>query len=174
MLFACWQDLRLLGQLSHGIYRDDCEGIHPDTIDQYYGTHGHELRRRQGQTGAGHPREDDDGDVTCYESAIARDIAHDEERNFHHAVEAPIHRKPFLDCDEETVFYNRLAHLIRERIIPPGYGILPCEWEDGVYPSIEVLRTGRRGKYIQVSLDDSIWRDRAVLWCQALAVLSLY
>ncbi len=26
-----------MGQTRFGIYKDDCDGIHPDTIDEYYG-----------------------------------------------------------------------------------------------------------------------------------------
>lgn len=42
--------------LKNGIYakRDDCEGVHPETIHKYYGTLGR-VDRRPGATGAGHP-----------------------------------------------------------------------------------------------------------------------
>ncbi|KAG1851933.1 hypothetical protein F4604DRAFT_1933868 [Suillus subluteus] len=34
------KDLRFLGQTLFGVYCDDCEGIHPDVIEEYYGVHG--------------------------------------------------------------------------------------------------------------------------------------
>jgi hypothetical protein len=57
-------------------------------------------------------------------------------------------------------------------IVPFGYGLYPEELENDTYPQIELVRAGKRaGKVIQISLSDPIWKDRAVLWCQALHVL---
>ncbi|KAF8054959.1 hypothetical protein FPV67DRAFT_1391983, partial [Lyophyllum atratum] len=47
-------DLRFIGQLEHGVYMDDCEGVHPDVINEFYGVHGPPGYRRRGQSGAGH------------------------------------------------------------------------------------------------------------------------
>lgn len=54
------QDLRLMGMLQEGVYpdRDDCEGVHPETINRYYGVDLEEERRVPGQTGAGHPSDE--------------------------------------------------------------------------------------------------------------------
>jgi hypothetical protein len=30
--------MRLLGKLKHGVYCEECEGVHPDIIARYYGT----------------------------------------------------------------------------------------------------------------------------------------
>ncbi|KAG1844109.1 hypothetical protein C8R48DRAFT_818693 [Suillus tomentosus] len=49
------KDLRFLGQIQFGVYRDDCEGVHPDVIEEHYGVHGPTTTRRQHQSGAGHP-----------------------------------------------------------------------------------------------------------------------
>src|SRR6267154_1080662 len=46
--------MRLMGQLAHGLYTDDCEGVHPDIIRQYYGTTGQPIHRAPHQTDAGH------------------------------------------------------------------------------------------------------------------------
>lgn len=32
-----YQDMRLLGQIEHGEYRDDCEDLDPSVIERYYG-----------------------------------------------------------------------------------------------------------------------------------------
>ncbi|KAJ7448877.1 hypothetical protein B0H11DRAFT_1928910 [Mycena galericulata] len=43
----------LIGKMQEGVYLDDCEGVHPNVIERYYGTHGPEIHREAGQTGAG-------------------------------------------------------------------------------------------------------------------------
>ena len=47
--------------------------------------------------------------------------------------------------------------VVKEGIIPPGYGMLPEEWEDREYPSIEVIRAGCSKNDIPVALPDDIW-----------------
>lgn len=49
------QDLQFLGQARHGVYKDECEGIHPDVIEKYYGIHGKAAHRPSGVTGAANP-----------------------------------------------------------------------------------------------------------------------
>lgn len=56
--------MHFLGRITEGEYADDCHGIHPDTIQQYYGTSGEPINRFQHQTGAGNSLDsDDDTDV---------------------------------------------------------------------------------------------------------------
>jgi len=55
---------------------------------------------------------------------------------------------------------------------PPGFGLLPDEWEDGGYPAVEPIPYGRRGGTKEISLPDHIWHPRAMLWGQALFVLN--
>jgi hypothetical protein len=51
--------------------------------------------------------------------------------------------------------------------------LIPDEWEDNEYPSVEIIRSGRRGgKELRVALPDFVWRPRAELWGQALDILS--
>ena len=58
-----------LGQIEHGIYVDECDGIHPDVINQYYGFEGKPVNHpsQTGQSGAGQPPdegEDEDFDAS--------------------------------------------------------------------------------------------------------------
>lgn len=70
------------------------------------------------------------------------------------------------------VFAQVLGEISETGIIPAGYGIRPEEWEDGKYPSYEMIRSNRHGrKDLRVALPDGIWRPRAVLWVQALATM---
>ncbi|KAJ7042188.1 hypothetical protein C8F04DRAFT_946252, partial [Mycena alexandri] len=163
-------DLRFLGQARLGRYRDDCEGVHPDTIAQYYGVHG--KRRAAGPAGAGHPPDEEADQVPA---ALDDQIALDQNPQIRHdAIDVPDHRNPFSeDTVSENTFFELLAAVMAEEIIPAGYGVLPAEWGEDNYPDVETLRAGKRGTTkIRVSLANPIWRQRAELWVQALKVLS--
>ncbi|KAG1723232.1 hypothetical protein EDB19DRAFT_1834697 [Suillus lakei] len=56
------KDLQFLGQTLFSMYRDDCEGVHPDVIVivEYYSVHGSPCIRQPHQTGAGHPADEED------------------------------------------------------------------------------------------------------------------
>ncbi|KAJ6489726.1 hypothetical protein C8R45DRAFT_1138343 [Mycena sanguinolenta] len=162
-----------------GVYLDDCAGVHPDIIQQYYGTRGPQRRQMSGQTGAGQL---DDEDISLPSSNLATESSSEvdleelvEEAhagNFHDAVGVPKHANPFSDDGTMQLFYDSLEATIRTDIVPPGYGLLPEEWEGGEYPTFEILKSGRRGgRELRVALPDAIWRPRAVMWGRALAVL---
>lgn len=55
--------------------------------------------------------------------------------------------------------------------MPQGYGILPDEWEAGLYPDKEPLRVGARGMALNVNLPIAIWYPRAIRWVQGLDIL---
>jgi hypothetical protein len=51
--------------------------------------------------------------------------------------------------------------------------MLPEEWDESGYPVFETVKLGRRGgKELHIALPDEIWRPRAVVWCQALEVMT--
>ncbi|KAJ7279925.1 hypothetical protein C8J57DRAFT_997915, partial [Mycena rebaudengoi] len=71
-----------------------------------------------------------------------------------------------------TLFRDTLAVANENEVVPAGYGLLPEEWENGAYPTYEMLNSGRRsGKDLRIVLPDSVWRPRAELWGRALAIL---
>jgi hypothetical protein len=170
-----------MGQVAHGVYVDDCEGIHPDVIDQYYGVHGTATERAPGETGAGHlPDEDvptvehgtmemDEDDWQDLEDGITAAQA----SNFHHEpVAVPKHANPFADEHDMQLFQSALVKAHELNVVPSGYGLLPIEWDDDSYPTYEIIRTGRRGvKELRVALPDFIWRPRAESWGRALDIL---
>lgn len=171
--------MRLLGQARFGVYKDECEGIHPDVIDKYYGVHG-KSHRHVDATGAGHP--DDEEDNSDSESSdsrstrgLAEKIAHDQMSHIRHeGIAVPVHGNPFDDDSHEQRFWRVLSEVMEKGITPEGVGLLPNEWEDATYPTFEVLRVGHKGtKEIEVSLADPIWLERAKLWGQALTVLNI-
>jgi hypothetical protein len=184
------QDLRFLGQVEHGIYEEDpMANIHPDTINRYYGVDSIEQTRSDGQTGAGHPDDEDidsetgdtdvedgsegdesDGDHQW--TALQCQIASDQAHNIRHKpVKVARHHNPFATPEAETEFRDILALVVESRTIPGGYGVLVDEWEDG-YPEREIIKTGLRGKGLEVVLPEEVWFPRAVLWTQALDVMT--
>lgn len=157
------QDMRLLGQAQLGVYRDDCDGLHPDTIEKYYGVLGAE---RVGQAGAGNPPDEED---------VADRIRLEQDPQVRHeAIEVPDHRNPFSgNPAAENNFFSVLAEVVREEITPAGYGLLREEWDEDDYPDVEILLSGKRmTTKNSVSLAHPIWMQRARLWVQGLNVLS--
>ncbi|THU88654.1 hypothetical protein K435DRAFT_866076 [Dendrothele bispora CBS 962.96] len=154
------QDKRLLGMIKHGIYKDDCEGLNLDTIEESYGTAGEPITRLPEQTGAGSL---DDGDIPMFDLTNFQDnpendldnfdqlnshiesISDDNSNEFLPApVKPPRHACPFSE-DEMQLFRDSLEAAVQADIVPHGYGILPEEWSDKHYPTVEIIRTGRKG-----------------------------
>ncbi|KAJ7639839.1 hypothetical protein DFH06DRAFT_1001626 [Mycena polygramma] len=142
--------------------------------------HGPVRDRAAGQTGAGQLEDEaisqveedqelDEDDWVDLEEQIAD--AH--EANFHHEpVAVPKHANPFSG-EAAQVFKDAFKRVKAAGIVPGGYGLCEEEWEDGAYPSFEILKSGRRGKKeLRIALPDFIWRPRAILWGQALDVLN--
>ena len=64
--------------------------------------------------------------------------------------------------------HTPLAHQSRAHLTA-----LTGEWEEDLYPSFEILRSGRRGgKELHIAMPDFIWRPREELWGQALDILN--
>ncbi|KAF7343727.1 hypothetical protein MSAN_01953300 [Mycena sanguinolenta] len=144
-------DVRLLGQARFGVYRDDCEGLHPETIEKYYGVDGAE---RVGQSGAGNPQ--DEEEPLSLEERIGLE---QDPQIRHEAIDVPDHRNPFTDdAHGENLFFSVLADVVKQDIMPAGYGLLAEEWDNDGYPDVEILKVGKRArKEIEVSLAHPIW-----------------
>jgi hypothetical protein len=187
----CAQDLRFIEKTVHGIYHeDDCSGVDPAVIDQFYGTHGRRTVRRAGQTGAGHAANDDINnelsDVTTSSDEETSELAETMgefvaqiavavKKNLRHEpVNVARHSSPFPNKQFYDLFTETLQMVCAEGVVPPNYGICEDEWEDG-YPPYEILQVGKGAKKeLRISLPDNIWRPRALLWCQALDVLTRF
>ncbi|KAG1825901.1 uncharacterized protein BJ212DRAFT_1295228 [Suillus subaureus] len=128
-------DMRLMGQLKHGLYADNCEGVHPDIIRQYYGTAGRPIHCAPHQTGAGHPSDEvysasgstdgeSDGeeseeeweDINDAEDIGTEDlqelpqlIAADHDAHFHHKPVCVLkHASPFCSATLYDTFHQAL------------------------------------------------------------------
>ncbi|KAG1757918.1 hypothetical protein EDB19DRAFT_1901407 [Suillus lakei] len=75
------KDLQFLGQTLFSMYRDDCEGVHPDVIVivEYYSVHGRPASRQPHQTGAGHPADEEDNADDPSPNIIENTFGTDEE-----------------------------------------------------------------------------------------------
>ncbi|KAJ7489636.1 hypothetical protein B0H11DRAFT_1720157 [Mycena galericulata] len=153
------------------------DDLHPDTINRYYGVEGAPRSRRPGQTGAGHPEDEEDENEDQWidepeeylTQAVTEDLAH----NIRHpAIKVARHKNPFRSALIEHNFVAALAEIVRQGLVPRGYGVLQDEWEDGTYPSMEAINPGTRGKEIVVVLPRDVWLPRAVYFSQALDAMT--
>lgn len=67
------QDMFFLSQLEHGMY-EDCRGVHPDLLNQFYGVKGKQVQRQPHQSGAGHPADEEEEDLNDEWHGITREI----------------------------------------------------------------------------------------------------
>jgi hypothetical protein len=162
-----------MGMAEHGVYVDDCEGVHPDVVNQYYGVRGREARRAAGQTGAGHPSDEEDESEEDW-ADLGERIAEDQSANLHHEpVEVPEHADPFLSDEHRQAFHAALAVVREQGSLPVGYCLYDEELDTDGYPAYEIIKSGRHGtKELRVALPYFQWRPRAELWCQALDILN--
>lgn len=170
-----------MGQLEFGVYDDDYANVPVKQLEQHYGVHGNVISRLPGQTGAGHPADEDDGDLDAdddSESWIDTDeadeaIAEADKNVYSEPVSAPENTSPFTSDDQRRLFATMLDEYQRRGHIPSGYGMLRDEWEGGVYPTIQIIPSGRRGsKQLRIGLPDNIWSPRSKLWVQALDIMA--
>ena len=162
------QDLRFLRQTELGIYgEDDCEGVHPDTIQEYYGTTEDHVQRLAGQTGAGHPPEEVDDNYV--EPALIENIVQDQDSDVRHdPIPTPDNEPPmspellmtFSDCLTALQSGDQ-GDLLRS--ITGG----PFSWNP-----VEVMRVGhRRQGELMISFADGTQERRARLWLAAIHIL---
>jgi hypothetical protein len=105
---------------------------------------------------------------------MARQIKKDQSSNIrHNGVRCPRHQDPFQHSEgARQIFVESLKVVRTSHVVPKNLGVRAEEWEDG-YPSYELIPGGRRGKNeLRVPLPYDIWHPRAVLWAQALSVLT--
>ena len=96
------------------------------------------------------------------------------ETNIHHEpVAVPNHSSPFENRPElHQTFIDNLCLLGQAGNLPPGFGLLPDEWDEDGYPAVEHIPYGQRDRTKEISLPHNIWHPRAILWGQALFVLN--
>ena len=141
--------------------------------------------RAPGQTGAGHAPEDTEPNVTDDENSEhaqqnileAGHEAHLEAgyaNEFNHeAVDVPEGHSPFGTEEIKDDFIAALEMAREMDAVPYGYGLHPEEQGEEGYPTLEIIRSAKRGRReVEVGLPDHIWRPRAILWAQGLDVMT--
>jgi hypothetical protein len=137
-----------MSNAEHGI-EEDQPGVHPDILNEYYGTN--------------QPWNEAEVDAT---------IAEDQESDIQHeGADVPLESSPFTAA-QEAVFLKALDETTRLNIVPSGYGLAPTEWLHGEYPTQESVRVGSGHKTVNVELPVDIWWPRAVHWVQGLDCIS--
>jgi hypothetical protein len=120
-----------------------------------------------GQTGEGHPLDEQESDWEDLDELIANDQASDIR---HPSVDVPAHGCPF-SSETETIFHAALAVVQEQGIVPEGYGVAEEEWFAEGYPTHEHIHLGRGGNKISVTLPIEVWWARAVRWVQGLELM---
>ncbi len=132
---------------------------------EYLGVRG---TRHQQQTGAGHYDEEEDGEDG--EDGEGEEDEEDEDLE-EESVQVELTQSPFPNAQLRAVFEGALQETVNDNFIAQGYGVLPQEWEDGEYPSTEVLQVGRkRSGQMVIHLPVDVWLPRAELWANALSL----
>lgn len=172
-----------MGQLEFGIYDDDYENASIEQLDRYYGVHGNVIQRLPGQTGAGHPADEEDDLNDAGNSDLVDDpenwidvdeameaVAKADHNVYTEPVSVPDNRNPFTSDNKMQQFANMLHEYQRQGYILSG--MLQGEWEGGVYPTIQAIPSGQRGsKCLMIGLLDNVWCPRSELWVQALDIM---
>ncbi|KAF9459168.1 hypothetical protein BDZ94DRAFT_1172232, partial [Collybia nuda] len=92
----------------------------------------------------------------------------------HEPVPVPKHDNPFQDEEEIKTFEEGLVVSMENNTVPSGYGLHVEEWDEEGYPSVEVIRSGRRAqKDMRIALPHAIWLPRAEQWGRALYIMNM-
>ncbi|KAL4062736.1 hypothetical protein J3A83DRAFT_4039755, partial [Scleroderma citrinum] len=118
---------------------DDFDDLHPLTLKQYHGIHGHVHTCLTGQTGAGHPPNKDLEDKLHDNGASEMHIhGHDilrrvkadlQDQVYHEAIPVPSCNSLFACTDNKAEFCSVFENVMLKNITPAGYGLLPHELE---------------------------------------------
>ncbi|KAH7879620.1 uncharacterized protein C8R40DRAFT_1244409 [Lentinula edodes] len=147
-------DMRLLGQLEHGIYPDINGGVHPEVL-QYY-------------------RVEEMEDKEEAERVVIANIREEQHSQYYHEpVAVPKHSSPFQENGKEVKMFARLLQELESSdFIPSNYRLTPGEWETGIYPIFETIPFGKRGnRRLEVPLPPHIWLKRAIQWVRCLVIM---
>lgn len=179
--------MRLLAQTQHGLFTNDTEISHREAMNQIYGNGEIDIYKEQSEesneeesdeeeehdeeedSNASKFAEDSDGLTEEPEASGSRN---DQLDDVHDAIVVPDVTNPFSDDDLMQAFTTALDIVREQGMLPEGYGLLPEEWDDNEYPAFWVIKSGRRGKDLTISLPDARWRARSELWGQALDIIN--
>ncbi|KAH6907894.1 hypothetical protein BKA70DRAFT_1104278, partial [Coprinopsis sp. MPI-PUGE-AT-0042] len=101
---------------------------------------------------------------------LRQTIRNELEANIHHNNNVLSDFPHPFETDEQLAAFEQAFSTAEELgIIPNGYGMLPHELEDGMYPPSEVIKVAR--KDVDIPLPLEIWFPRAAKWVQGLHLM---
>lgn len=100
-------------------------------------------------------------------------IAADQQSHIRHdPVDVPKHTAPFASEATENIFYSALKDVTAAGMVPQDLGVHESEWDGGGYPIFEAIKSGQRGKLLNMALPFEIWWPKAVVWAQGLDLMT--
>ncbi|KAG1832282.1 hypothetical protein F4604DRAFT_1911559 [Suillus subluteus] len=120
-------------------------GVHPDVIEEHYGVHGPTTTRRQHQSGAGHPIDEEESDNEEEPLNMVQAINNQQRHQIHHeAISVPSQINPFINDETRRQFSATLIEVIAEDITPCDCRLAANEWEgDEVFKEMLVQEKTR-------------------------------
>lgn len=197
--------MRLLGQLEHGFQDDIYADVDPSVLQQYLdidteysglpGGAGALFEHSTDAEATGenfetnppapnhHEDEYDDlnlGNLSPQEVEVVTFLRQQlKQERLTHVRHAPVavasHRCPFDTEDMLSTFLEAFSLAKEDNFVPSGYGVLPEEWEGGIYPDEQYIGSERARKQnasLFIPLPHSIWYPRAVDWVIGLHIMS--
>jgi hypothetical protein len=162
----------LLAQTQHGLFTNDTAISHEEAMNQVRGNGDINVHEEHSEEDSDESETAEDSDGLHAEEQEASGSRDDRLDDIHDAVVVPDVTDPFLDEELMQAFTAALEIVREQGMLPEGYGLLPEEWDDGKYPAYWVIKSGRRGKDLTISLPDAQWRARSELWGQALDIVN--
>lgn len=166
--------MRFIAEAEIGLPIDDTHNIHPNTLGLYLGA---------GDLNIPLPIPGDDALPYAAPSDEMEDvvdqlgdrITEDQAAQIRHdPVPCPENESPFDTHDAEVAFWHTLHGLAEQEFIPEGY-LLTADELESLYPEFETIPLGKRGKQeVDIALPTDIWWPRALLWSQALHLLTVF
>jgi hypothetical protein len=161
---------------------DDYNNVPVSELERYYGVCG-DVTLFPDQTGAGRLTDEEMDKETHIDNnndwvdvdETEEAVAEANHNMYAEPVSTPKHDNPFGSDDSSGMraFVLTLAQYEISDYIPPGFGMLPAEWENGSYPAIQMLPSGRRGsKQLEIGLPNIVWHPRSTMWVRALDIMT--
>lgn len=140
--------------MEFGVY-DNYDNITVAELEQHYGVHSSPLSQLPGQTGASYPADEDnmfdfdafseldDNWVDMDDMEFAEAVAEASCNSYTNPVSVPENNSSFVSDAEMHAFALTLSSYETSGYILSGYGMLPAEWNNGVYTTVQAIPVGR-------------------------------
>ena len=157
------KDIRLLGQMKHGVY-DQADEVDPAMLHRYYGATRPSANITDENDGPTSGDEDEES-----QRDIAQIITDSQSRNIQHEAAAVARNSsPFQDQHDVYAFTLALEAALESGAFPAGFNL------NEEYESFEAYKTGHSAKPLIIPLPRSVWFPRIIVWCRSLDLLKRF